>query len=71
MLGNGLPGTVEMRRYGIGRHGLQSQQAQDSPAGRVGDGLKNVSAHGLGNQALINVYFSTTMPHSKALASSS
>ena len=44
VLGNGLPGGVEVVGDGAGGHALQRHQEEDGPAGRVGDGLKYVSA---------------------------
>src|SRR5580698_11488369 len=45
MFGYCLAGHVEVFGDGVGGHGLCRQQDQDTPAGRVGNGLENVAWH--------------------------
>ena len=47
MFGDRLAFDVEMLRDGIGRHGLQRNQNEDRPAGRVCNGLEYVSSHNM------------------------
>jgi hypothetical protein len=42
MSGDGLPAGIKMFGQGIWSHGMNGQQSQDRPAGRVGYGLENI-----------------------------
>ena len=44
VLGDGGPAAIEVFGDGIEVHGFPGYQAEDSPAGGVGDGLEYVSA---------------------------
>jgi hypothetical protein len=60
MFRNGLPGRIEMLGDRVWRHGLQGDERNDRPPGRVGYGLENVSFHNCGhNYATIQLRMSS------------